>query len=110
MKIKQSEYLEKYGFDIPFTEKELSTVGKDVQFLKGDNDEVEMEGIITDLRFGDSTFIKKGKKYLSVQFAIGDWWSREFPTKILAPPIYEEYTKELVNEAINILKDEKQKR
>lgn len=108
MKIKQSEYLEKYGFDIPFTEKELSTIGKDVQFLKND-DQVEMEGIITDLRFGDSTFIKKGKKYLSVQFAIGDWWSEEFPTKILAPPVYDEYTEKLVEEATNILKDEKQK-
>lgn len=107
--MKQSEYLEKYGFDIPFTEKELSTVGKDVQFLRGDNDEVEMEGIITDLRFGDSTFIKKGKKYLSVQFAIGNWWSREFPTEILVPPIYEDYTKELVKEVTSMLKNESKK-
>jgi hypothetical protein len=99
MKItKQSEYIEKYGFDIPFTEKELSLVGKHMQFCKGDDDEVENEGVITNLRFGDSTFVKKGKKYLSVQFAIGDWWSREFPTEILAPLIYSEYTDNLIKQ------------
>ena len=98
-KVKTSEYIEKYGFDIPFTEKELSMVGKDLQFCKGDNDQVEKEGVVTDLKFGDCTFVDKGKKYLSVQFAIGDWWSREFPTEILAPPIYSEYTKNLVDEA-----------
>jgi hypothetical protein len=101
--MKKSEYLEKYGFDIPFTEKELSLVGKDLQFCKGDNDEIEKEGIITDLRFGDCTFIKKSKKYLSVQFAIDEWWSREFPTEILAPPIYQEYMHTLVNKAISKL-------
>ena len=65
----------------------------------------EKEGIVTDLKFGDCTFIKKGKKYLSVQFAIGDWWSREFPTEILAPPIYSEYTNDLVKQSMSIIKD-----
>ena len=37
------KYLEKYGFDIPFTEKELSLIGRDLQFCKGDNDEIEKE-------------------------------------------------------------------
>lgn len=103
--MKKSEYLEKYGFDIPFTEKELSLIGRDLQFCKGDNDEIEKEGIVTYLKFGDCTFIKKGKKYLSVQFAIGDWWSREFPTEILAPPIYSEYTKDLVKKSMSIIND-----
>ena len=100
---KTSEYLEKYGFDIPFTEKELSLIGRNLQFCKGDNDELENEGIVTNLRFGESTFIRKRKKYLSVQFAIGGWWSREFPTDILAPPIYQEYTNKLISKAINEL-------
>jgi len=104
--MKKSEYLEKYGFDIPFTEKELSLVGKDLQFCS-DNDEIEKEGIVTDLRFGDSTFVKKGKKYLTVQFAVGDWWSIEFPTDILSPPIYIEHTNDLVKESISIIKNEK---
>jgi hypothetical protein len=103
--MKQSEYLEKYGFDIPFTEKELSLIGRDLQFCKGNDDEIENEGIVTDLKFGDATFIKKGKKYLSVQFAIEDWWSREFPTEILAPPIYSEYTDSLMKQSISILND-----
>lgn len=106
--MKKSEYLEKYGFDIPFTEKELSLIGRDLQFCKGDNDEIEKEGIVTDLKFGGCTFIKKGKKYLSIQFAIDEWWSREFPTEILAPPIYEDYTEKLINEATKILENEKQ--
>lgn len=50
--MKKSEYLEQYGFDIPFTEKELSMIGRDLQFCKGDDDEVEKEGVVTDLRFG----------------------------------------------------------
>jgi hypothetical protein len=104
--MKKSEYLEKYGFDIPFAEKELSLVGKDLQFCKGNNDEIEKEGIVTNLRFGDCTFIKNGKKYLTVQFAIGDWWSREFPTEILSPPIYIEHTNDLVKESISIIKNE----
>ena len=101
--MKKSEYLKKYGFDIPFTKKELSLVGRDLQFCKGDDDEVEKEGIVTDLRFGDCTFVINGKKYLSVQFAVGDWWSREFPTEILEPPIYSEYTEELVKESLSLL-------
>lgn len=103
--MKKSEYLEKYGFDIPFTEKELSMVGRDLQFCKGLNDEVEMEGIVTNLKFSDDIFIKKGKKYLLVSFAVGNWWSRGFPTDILAPPIYSEYTDSLVEESLAILKN-----
>lgn len=99
---KKFQYIEKYGCRISFTEKELSLIGKDLQFCKGDNDEVENEGIVTDLKFGDCTFIKKGKKYLSVQFAIEDWWSREFPTEILAPPISKKYVEMLVDTSINI--------
>jgi hypothetical protein len=99
--IKKSEYLEKYGFDIPFTEKELALVGKDLQFCKGNDDEIEKEGVVTDLRFGDSTVVKKGKKYLTVQFAIGDWWSMEFPTDITAPPIYNDYENSLYERARN---------
>lgn len=105
--MKKSDYLEKYGFDIPFTEKELSLIGRDLQFFKGDNDELEKEGIVTNLKFGDSTFIKKGKKYLSIQFAIGGWWSREYPTDILAPPIYDQYTKNLLDKSIEIINKEK---
>jgi hypothetical protein len=103
--IKKSEYLEKYGFDIPFTDKELSLVDRDLQFYKGKTDKIEREGIVTDLKFGDSTFIKNGKKYLSVQFAIGDWWSREFPTEILAPQIYSEHTDSLVKLSMSIIND-----
>jgi hypothetical protein len=103
--IKKSEYLEKYGFEIPFTDKELSLVDRDLQFYKGKTDKIEREGIVTDLKFGDSTFIKNGKKYLSVQFAIGDWWSREFPTEILAPPIYSEHTDSLVKLSMSIIND-----
>jgi len=102
---KKSEYLEQYGFDIPFTEKELSMIGRDLQFCKGDDDEIEMEGIVNDLRFGDCTFIKEGVKFLSIQFKVGDKWSREFPTEIKAPPIYEEYTDNLAKEAISLIKD-----
>ena len=102
---KTSQYLEKYGFDIPFTENELELIGKDMIFTKGDDDKVMMQGIVTDLKFGDSTFIKKRKKYLSVSFAVGDWWSQEFPTKILAPPIYSEYTDSLVKESLLIFKN-----
>jgi hypothetical protein len=103
--IKKSQYLEKYGFDIPFTDKELSLIDRDFQFCKGKTDKIEREGIVTDLKFGDSTFIKNGKKYLSVQFAIGDWWSREFPTEILAPPIYSEHTGSLVKLSMSIIND-----
>jgi hypothetical protein len=103
--IKKSQYLEKYGFDIPFTEKELSLIGRDLQFCKGKTDKIQNEGVVTDLKFGDCTFIKKGKKYLSVKFAINDWWSREFPTEILAPPIYSEHTDSLVKLSISIIND-----
>lgn len=82
--------------------KELSLIGRDMEFSNGNK--IEKQGIVTGLKFGDCTFIKKGKKYLSVQFAVGDWWSREFPTKILAPPIYSEYTDELLKEAMSIIK------
>jgi hypothetical protein len=103
--MKKSEYLEKYGFDIPFTEKELSLVGRDLQFCKGDNDEIEKEGIVTDLTFGESTVKRNGKKYLTVSFAIENWWSREFPTEILAPSIYSEYTNDLVKKSILIINE-----
>lgn len=95
--MKKSEYLEKYGFEIPFTEKELSMVGMDLQFTKGDKDEILNEGVVTDLRFGDSTVVRNGVKYLTIQFAIDEWWSMEFPTDILAPFIYDEYEKDLLN-------------
>ena len=103
--MKKSEYLEKYGFDIPFTENELSLIGRNLQFCVGDDDEVEKEGVVTDLKFGDCTFIRNRKKYLSVQFAIGDWWSREYPTEILAPPIYSEHTNKLIKESLKKLKE-----
>lgn len=102
--MKKSEYLDKYGFEIPFTEKELSLIGRDLQFCEGENDRVIKEGLVTDLRFGDATFIKDGIKYLSVQFAVGDWWSKELPTEILSPEIYSDYTDNLTikaNEKIN---------
>lgn len=105
---KKSEYLEQYGFDIPFTEKELSLIGRNLQFCKGDNDEIEMEGIVDDLKFGDCTFIKEGVKFLSVQFKVGDKWSREFPTEILAPPIYQEHINDLVKESMYLINDSNQ--
>ena len=103
--MKKSEYLEKYGFDIPFTEKELSLVGRNMIFTKGDEDEVEKEGIVTDLRFGDATIIRNSRKYLTVQFAVGNWWSMEFPTEILAPFIYSEHTDNLVGQAMSLIED-----
>jgi hypothetical protein len=107
-KMKESEYLEKYGFEIPFTEKELSLIGREMQFCKADNDEIIKQGIVTDLTFGESTVKRNGKKYLTVSFAVGDWWSREFPTEILSPPIYLEYTNDLVKQSVLIINDSPQ--
>lgn len=101
---KKSEYLEKYGFDIPFTEKELSLIGRHITFCEGFDDEIEMEGIVDDLRFGESTITRKKVKYLSVQFRVSGWWSREYPTEIKAPPIYGLHTENLKKEAMFLIK------
>lgn len=100
--MKKSQWIEKYGFEIPFTDKELSLIGREMQFCKGYNDEIIKEGIVTDLAFGESTVKRKGKQYLTVSFAVGEWWSQEFPTEILAPSIYIEYTNELIRQAESI--------
>lgn len=103
--MKKSEYLEKYGFEIPFTDSQLSIVGTDVEFLKGNKNKIIKQGIVTDLKFGDSVVVKNGKKYLTVSFAIGDWWSRDFPTEILAPFIYSDHTDNMIKKSISVLKD-----
>lgn len=102
--MKTSEYLEKYGFDIPFTENELEFIGKNCVF-ENSKKEVLMEGIVTDLKFGNSTSVKKGKHYLSISFAVGEWWSSEFITNILAPPIYSEYLKTIENNNFLVFKN-----
>ena len=91
------EYLEKYGFDIPYTDSILDIIGRDIEAI--DDKGISRSGVVTDVRFGDSTVIRDGVRYLSVQFEIDDWWSREFKSDIKAPPIYDEHEKELFNDA-----------
>ena len=103
--MKKSEYLEKYGFDIPFTYEQLSIVGTNVEFLKGNKNKIVNHGIVTDLKFGDSVVIKNDNKYLTVSFAIGNWWSRDFPTEILAPFIYSDFTDNMIKKSISVLNE-----
>ena len=99
----ESQYLEKYGFTIFFTDKELEMLGKEVEITKGS--EVRI-GKITDLSFGESIYHKDDKRYLTIKFAIDDWWSGDFPTEILEPPIYEEYTKETLKNTLKQIQNE----
>lgn len=99
----KSEYLAKYGFDIPYTDYMLDIIGVDVE-ITGKNDEVLKTGIATGVRFGDSVIERKGVRYLSFQVGIGNYWSQDFPSDVKEPPIYDEYEKKLVERSMKSIK------